>query len=132
LYRLKEFKEFAMRGNIVDLAIGVIIGGAFNKIVSSLVNDMIMPLIGLLLGGIDFSGLSFKIGDADVKYGMFMQTVVDFLIVAFSIFLFVKVLNKLYRLKKQEEKKEASPALTKQEELLTEIRDLLKKQQLER
>jgi large conductance mechanosensitive channel len=129
---LKEFKEFAMRGNIVDLAIGVIIGGAFNKIVSSLVNDMIMPLIGLLLGGIDFSGLSFKIGDADVKYGMFMQTVVDFLIVAFSIFLFVKVLNKLYRLKKQEEKKEASPALTKQEELLTEIRDLLKKQQLER
>jgi large conductance mechanosensitive channel len=93
--------------------IGVIIGGAFNKIVSSLVNDMIMPMIGLLLGGIDFSGLSFKIGDADVKYGMFMQTVVDFLIVAFSIFLFVKVLNRLYRLKKQEEKKEASPALTK-------------------
>jgi large conductance mechanosensitive channel len=129
---LKEFKEFAMRGNIVDLAIGIIIGGAFNKIVSSLVNDMIMPMIGLLLGGIDFSGLSFKIGDAVVKYGMFIQTVVDFLIVAFSIFLFVKVLNKLYRLKKQEEKKEASPALTKQEELLTEIRDLLKKQQLER
>jgi large conductance mechanosensitive channel len=129
---LKEFKEFAMRGNIVDLAIGIIIGGAFNKIVSSLVNDMIMPMIGLLLGGIDFSGLSFKIGDAVVKYGMFIQTVVDFLIVAFSIFLFVKVLNKLYRLKKQEEKKEAPPALTKQEELLTEIRDLLKKQQLER
>lgn len=128
---LKEFKEFAMRGNIVDLAIGVIIGGAFNKIVSSLVNDMIMPLIGLLLGGIDFSDLSFKIGDTDVKYGMFMQTVVDFLIVAFSIFLFVKVLNKLYRLKKQEEK-EAPPSLTKQEELLMEIRDLLKKQQLER
>jgi large conductance mechanosensitive channel len=74
---LKEFKEFAMRGNIVDLAIGVIIGRAFNKIVSSLVNDMIMPLIGLLLGGIDFRGLSFKIGDADVKYGMFMQTVVE-------------------------------------------------------
>ncbi|ASS91364.1 large conductance mechanosensitive channel protein MscL [Aeribacillus pallidus] len=129
---LKEFKEFAMRGNIVDLAIGVIIGGAFNKIVSSLVNDMIMPLIGLLLGGIDFSDLSFKIGDADVKYGMFMQTVVDFLIVVFSIFLFVKVLNKLYRLKKQEEEKEAPPSLTKQEELLMEIRDLLKKQQLER
>jgi large conductance mechanosensitive channel len=129
---LKEFKEFAMRGNIVDLAIGVIIGGAFNKIVSSLVNDMIMPLIGLLLGGIDFSGLSFKIGDADVKYGMFIQTVVDFLIIAFSVFLFVKVLNKLYHRKKQEEKKEAPPALTKQEELLIEIRDLLKKQQLER
>ncbi|MGX1901823.1 large conductance mechanosensitive channel protein MscL [Thermolongibacillus altinsuensis] len=129
---LKEFKEFAMRGNIVDLAIGVIIGGAFNKIVSSLVNDMIMPMIGLLLGGIDFSGLSFKIGDADVKYGMFIQTVVDFLIIAFSIFLFVKVLNKLYRLKKHEEEKEAPPSLTKQEELLMEIRDLLKKQQLER
>ncbi|TCL48426.1 large conductance mechanosensitive channel [Thermolongibacillus altinsuensis] len=121
-----------MRGNIVDLAIGVIIGGAFNKIVSSLVNDMIMPMIGLLLGGIDFSGLSFKIGDADVKYGMFIQTVVDFLIIAFSIFLFVKVLNKLYRLKKHEEEKEAPPSLTKQEELLMEIRDLLKKQQLER
>ncbi|GMB08068.1 large conductance mechanosensitive channel protein MscL [Thermolongibacillus altinsuensis] len=129
---LKEFKEFAMRGNIVDLAIGVIIGGAFNKIVSSLVNDMIMPMIGLLLGGIDFSGLSFKIGDADVKYGMFIQTVVDFLIIAFSIFLFVKMLNKLYRLKKHEEEKEAPPSLTKQEELLMEIRDLLKKQQLER
>jgi large conductance mechanosensitive channel len=121
-----------MRGNIVDLAIGMIIGRTFNKIVSSLVNDMIMPMIGLLLDGIDFSGLSFKIGDADVKYGMFIQTVVDFLIIAFSIFLFVKVLNRLYRLKKQEEKKEASPALTKQEELLMEIRDLLKKQQLER
>lgn len=121
-----------MRGNIVDLATEVIIGRAFNKIVSSLVNDMIMPLIGLLLGSIDFSGLSFKIGDADVKYGMFMQAVVDFLIVAFSIFLFVKVLNRLYRLKKQEEKKEAPPALTKQEELLTEIHGLLKKQQLER
>lgn len=121
-----------MRGNIVDLAIGMIIGRAFNKIVSSLVNDMIMPLIGLLLGSIDFSGLSFKIGDADVKYVMFTRTVVDFLIVAFSIFLFVKVLNRLYRLKKHEEEKEAPPSLTKQEELLTEIHGLLKKQQLER
>ncbi|GLH63086.1 large conductance mechanosensitive channel protein MscL [Parageobacillus sp. G301] len=125
----KEFKEFAMRGNVVDLAVGVIIGGAFGKIVSSLVNDILMPLIGLLLGGIDFSGLSLKIGDAVIKYGMFIQTVVDFLIISFSIFLFVKVLNKLYRLKKEEE---ASPTLTKEEELLTEIRDLLKKQQLER
>jgi large conductance mechanosensitive channel len=125
----KEFKEFAMRGNVVDLAVGVIIGGAFGKIVSSLVNDILMPLIGLLLGGIDFSGLSLKIGDAVIKYGMFIQTVVDFLIISFSIFLFVKVLNKLYRLKKEEE---ASPTLTKEEELLTEIRDLLKKQKLER
>jgi large conductance mechanosensitive channel len=125
----KEFKEFAMRGNVVDLAVGVIIGGAFGKIVSSLVNDILMPLIGLLLGGINFRGLSLKIGDAVIKYGMFIQTVVDFLIISFSIFLFVKVLNKLYRLKKEEE---ASPTLTKEEELLTEIRDLLKKQQLER
>lgn len=125
----KEFKEFAMRGSVVDLAVGVIIGGAFGKIVSSLVNDILMPLIGLLLGGINFRGLSLKIGDAVIKYGMFIQTVVDFLIISFSIFLFVKVLNKLYRLKKEEE---ASPTLTKEEELLTEIRDLLKKQQLER
>jgi large conductance mechanosensitive channel len=125
----KEFKEFAMRGSVVDLAVGVIIGGAFGKIVSSLVNNILMPLIGLLLGGINFSGLSLKIGDAVIKYGMFIQTVVNFLIISFSLFLFVKVLNKLYRLKKEEE---ASPTLTKEEELLTEIRDLLKKQQLER
>ena len=129
---LKEFKEFAMRGNIVDLAIGVIIGGAFNKIVSSLVNDIVMPLVGLLLGGINFSSLSFTIGEAVVKYGMFIQTVVDFLIVAFSIFLVVKMLNKWKQRKKQEEKTAAPPALTKQEELLMEIRDLLKKQSFER
>ncbi|MCZ0754187.1 large conductance mechanosensitive channel protein MscL [Anoxybacillus sp. J5B_2022] len=129
---LKEFKQFAMRGNIVDLAIGVIIGGAFNKIVSSLVNDIVMPLVGLLLGGINFSNLSFTIGEAVVKYGMFIQTVVDFLIVAFSIFLVVKMLNKWQQRKKQEEKTETPPALTKQEELLTEIRDLLKKQSFER
>jgi large conductance mechanosensitive channel len=125
----KEFKEFAMRGNVVDLAVGVIIGGAFGKIVSSLVNDIIMPLIGLLLGGIDFSGLSLKFGDAVVKYGMFIQKVVDFLIIAFSLFLFVKALNKLYRrIKKEEEVKDTEPTLTKEEELLMEIRDLLKQQ----
>ncbi|WP_233253024.1 MULTISPECIES: large conductance mechanosensitive channel protein MscL [unclassified Geobacillus] len=117
---------------MVNLAIGVIIGEAFNKIVSSLVNDMTMPMIELLLGGIDFSGLSYKIGKADVKYGMFIQTVVDFLIITFSIFLFMKVLNNCITLKKQEEKKEVPPALTNQEELLMEIFDLLKKQQLER
>ncbi|MBS2770859.1 large conductance mechanosensitive channel protein MscL [Anoxybacillus rupiensis] len=127
----KEFKEFAMRGNIVDLAIGVIIGGAFNKIVSSLVNDMIMPLLGLLLGGLDFSSLSFQFGKANIKYGMFIQTIVDFLIVAFSIFLLVKGLNKLHQRKKQE-KIEEQPVLSKQEELLSEIRDLLKQQQRER
>jgi large conductance mechanosensitive channel len=125
----KEFKEFAMRGNVVDLAVGVIIGGAFGKIVSSLVNDIIMPLIGLLLGGIDFSGLSLKFGDAVVKYGMFIQKVIDFLIIAFSLFLFVKALNKLYRrIKKEEEVKDTAPTLTKEEELLMEIRDLLKQQ----
>lgn len=124
---LKEFKAFAMRGNIVDLAIGVIIGGAFNKIVSSLVNDMVMPLIGLVLGGVNLSGLSFTIGDASIKYGMFLQTIVDFLIVAFSVFCIVKVLNKL---KKQEEQQNAAPVVTKQEALLTEIRDLLKQRQV--
>ncbi|GGJ57278.1 large conductance mechanosensitive channel [Anoxybacillus voinovskiensis] len=124
---LKEFKAFAMRGNIVDLAIGVIIGGAFNKIVSSLVNDMVMPLIGLVLGGVNLSGLSFTIGDASIKYGMFLQTIVDFLIVAFSVFCIVKVLNKL---KKQEEQQNAAPVVTKQEALLTEIRDLLQQRQV--
>ncbi|ATO27342.1 large conductance mechanosensitive channel protein MscL [Bacillus atrophaeus] len=120
-----EFKSFAMRGNIVDLAIGVIIGGAFGKIVTSLVNDIIMPIIGLLLGGLDFSGLSFTFGDAQVKYGIFIQTIVNFLIISFSIFLVIRTLNKLRRKKEAEEAEEASDA---QEELLKEIRDLLKQQ----
>ncbi len=90
-----EFRKFAVRGNVIDLAVGVIIGGAFGKIVSSLVNDIIMPLVGLILGGIDFSSLSWKVGEAEVKYGAFIQTVVDFLVIAFSIFLFVKLLNNL-------------------------------------
>ncbi len=92
---LEEFKKFAMRGNVMDLAIGVIIGGAFGKIVASFVGDVLMPLIGLLLGGIDFSGLAFTIGKAVVKYGAFLQSVVDFLIIAFVIFLMVKGINKL-------------------------------------
>lgn len=125
----QEFKKFAVRGNVIDLAVGVIIGGAFGKIVSSLVNDIIMPLVGLILGGIDFSGLSWKVGEAEVKYGAFLQTVVDFLVIAFSIFLFVKLLNNLHeRIKKQEETKEAAQTLTKEEQLLIEIRDLLKQQ----
>ena len=119
----KEFKEFAVKGNVVDLAIGVIIGGAFGKIVTSLVNDLIMPLIGLLLGGIDFTGLEFKVGTAVVKYGAFIQSVVDFLIIAFSIFLFVRSIN---RFKKKEEEKPAEPAPSKEVLLLTEIRDILK------
>jgi large conductance mechanosensitive channel len=122
---LKEFKEFALRGNVLDLAVGVIIGAAFGKIVTSLVNDIIMPLIGLLLAGIDFKDLSFTVGDATVLYGYFIQTIVDFLIVAFSIFLFIRFFNRFKR--KEEEKVEEEVAvLSKEEEILTEIRDLLK------
>ena len=92
---LKEFKEFVMRGNVLDLAVAVIIGGAFGKIITSLVGDIIMPLIGLIIGGIDFSGLAFTIGSATVKYGAFIQTVLDFLLVAFTIFIIIKAANKL-------------------------------------
>lgn len=122
---IKEFREFAVKGNMLDLAVGVIIGAAFGKIVTSLVNDMIMPLIGLLMGGIDFNHLQIKVGSAVVKYGTFIQTIVDFLIVAFSIFMFIKLIS---RLKKKEEKQEEATELTlsKEEVLLTEIRDLLK------
>ncbi|MEC1750575.1 large conductance mechanosensitive channel protein MscL [Bacillus mojavensis] len=123
----KEFKTFAMRGNIVDLAIGVVIGGAFGKIVTSLVNDIIMPLVGLLLGGLDFSGLSFTFGDAVVKYGSFIQTIVNFLIISFSIFMMIRTLNQLRRKKEAEEEAEEEAA-DAQEELLKEIRDLLKQQ----
>ncbi len=96
---LKEFRDFAVRGNVVDLAVAVIIGGAFGKIVDSLVNDMLMPLIGLALGGVNFSGLSFQVGSAVVKWGAFIQTVVNFLIIAFVIFLMVRMIN---RFKKKE------------------------------
>ncbi|CAN2248534.1 large conductance mechanosensitive channel protein MscL [Bacillus vallismortis] len=122
-----EFKAFAMRGNIMDLAIGVVIGGAFGKIVTSLVNDIIMPLVGLLLGGLDFSGLSFSFGDAVVKYGSFIQTIVNFLIISFSIFIVIRILNGLRR-KKEAEEEAAEEAPDAQEELLKEIRDLLKQQ----
>jgi len=122
---LKEFKEFALRGNVLDLAVGVIIGAAFGKIVTSLVNDIIMPLIGLLLAGIDFKDLSFTVGDATVLYGSFIQTIVDFLIVAFSIFLFIRFFNRFKR-KEEEKVEEEMAVLSKEEEILTEIRDLLK------
>jgi large conductance mechanosensitive channel len=118
-----EFKKFALKGNVLDLAVGVVIGAAFGKIVSSLVDDIIMPLVGLLMGGVDFTKLMIKVGGAEVKYGSFMQNVVDFLIVAFSIFIFVRIINK--RFKKKEEAKPA-PVVDKNVELLTEIRDLLK------
>jgi large conductance mechanosensitive channel len=94
---LKEFKEFVMRGNVMDLAVGVIIGGAFGKIVTSLVGDLIMPLIGLIIGGIDFSGLALTVGSAKVTYGNFINNVIDFLIIALVIFLMVRAINKLQR-----------------------------------
>lgn len=122
-----EFKEFIARGNVIDLAVGVVIGSAFGKIVTSLVNDILMPLIGVILGGVDFTSLSFKINDAVIKYGVFIQNVIDFLIVAFCIFILVKFVNKLTSIKKKEEKKEEEKAKSDETKLLEEIRDLLKK-----
>ncbi len=124
----KEFKEFAMRGNVIDMAVGVIIGGAFGKIVSSLVNDVFMPVIGVLTGGIDFSNLNFKFQDAEVRYGVFLQNVVDFLIVAFCIFLMVKAVNKVVNRKAAKAAKSAPAELSTTEKLLTEIRDELRKE----
>ena len=121
---LNEFKKFISKGNVVDLAVGVIIGGAFGKIVSSLVNDILMPIIGVLIGGIDFSSLSIKVGKANIAYGMFIQNIVDFLIIALCIFIAIRMLNKLK--KKEEEKPAAAPEPSNEEKLLTEIRDLLK------
>ncbi|MEN1937652.1 large conductance mechanosensitive channel protein MscL [Paenibacillus sp. 102] len=122
-----EFKKFALKGNVIDLAIGVVIGAAFGKIVSSLVKDIITPLIGMLMGGIDFTGLKITFGKTAIMYGNFIQTIFDFLIIAAAIFAFIKVFNKL-TFKKEEEKKEEVPEPTKEEVLLGEIRDLLKQQ----
>ena len=130
---IKEFKEFAMRGNVMDMAVGVIIGGAFGKIVTSLVDDVLMPAIGMLTGGIDLSGLAYKvmlpaldggepIAGATIKYGASIQNIIDFLIIAFCIFLMIKAMNKLMPKKEEPE----APAGPTQEELLTDIRDLLK------
>ena len=120
---LKEFKEFISKGNIVDMAIGVIIGSAFGKIVTSLVNDIFMPIIGVIIGGLDFSNLSIKVGNSTIMYGSFIQNVVDFLIVAACIFFMIKVLSKF---KKKEEVKTETTA-DENTLLLREIRDLLKK-----
>lgn len=122
---IKEFKEFINKGNVVDLAVGVIIGTAFSKIVTSLVNDMLMPLIGVLIGGLDFTSLSIKIKDATIMYGSFIQNIIDFLIIAFCIFMFVKFINKI-TIKKEEPKKVEKPKKDDQVILLEEIRDLLK------
>ena len=127
-----EFKDFAMRGNVVDMAVGIVIGGAFGKIVSSFVQDVLMPPIGLVLGGVDFSNLAIVLKDAVgeteavlIKYGVFVQTVIDFIIIAFAIFLVVKAMNSLK--KEEEEAPPAPPEPSAEENLLTEIRDLLKR-----
>ena len=127
-----EFKAFVMRGNVVDMAVGVIIGGAFGKIVTSLVNDIFMPIIGMILGNIDFTSLEIKLGEpvegaeqAAIKYGMFIQEIVNFLIIAFCIFMVIKLINKVQ--KKKDETPAPAPEPTKEEVLLTEIRDALKK-----
>ena len=126
---IKEFKEFIARGNVIDMAVGVIIGGAFGKIVTSIVNDVLMPLIGVVIGGIDFTGLKFKIGEAEVLYGNFLQNVIDFLIIAFCIFILVKIVNKITR-KKEEPATEETPAPKPEDVvLLEEIRDLLKQKE---
>ena len=125
---IKEFKEFAMKGNVMDMAVGVIIGGAFGKIVSSLVDDVLMPLIGKLTGGVDFTSLAITLGEgetaAKLNYGTFIQNNIDFLIIAFCIFLMIKGMNKLN--KKKEEEPAPEPEPSNEEKLLGEIRDLLK------
>jgi large conductance mechanosensitive channel len=137
---LQEFKAFAMRGNVVDMAVGIIIGGAFGKIVSSFVADVIMPPIGLLLGGVDFGNLFINLSDVAysslaaaeeagapvIKYGAFINTVLDFVIIAFAIFMVIKGMNSMK--KKEEEKPAEPPKPSAEESLLTEIRDLLAKQ----
>lgn len=127
---LQEFKKFAMRGNVLDLAVAVVMGGAFGKIVSSLVDHILMPMVGILVGGFDVSNLSFRFGTAVVKYGMFLQSVIDFLFVAAGIFLFIKLIDRAKAVfeKEEEEKPKAPPKPTKEQLLLEEIRDLLKEQ----
>jgi len=122
---LNEFKEFISRGNVIDLAVGVVVGGAFSKIVTSLVNDIIMPLVGIIIGGLDFSKLSLTIKDSTINYGLFIQNIVDFLIIAVCIFAVIKFINQFKK------KKEETPAPVETPEdikLLTEIRDLLQKE----
>jgi large conductance mechanosensitive channel len=119
----QEFKDFAMKGSVMDLAVAVIIGGAFGKIITSLVGDIIMPIVGLMMGGVSFIDLQVQIGKAVIKYGSFLQNVVDFLIIAWVIFLMVKALN---RMQKKKEAPAAPPAPSNEEVLLGEIRDLLK------
>lgn len=134
---VSEFKTFAMRGNVMDMAVGIIIGGAFGKIIASFVNDVLMPPLGLLIGGVDFGDLKFTMKEAvlngadvispavTLNYGMFVNSVIDFIIIAFAIFMMIKAMNKMK--KKEETVPAAPPAPSNEEKLLTEIRDLLKK-----
>lgn len=134
---INEFKAFAVKGNAVDMAVGVIIGGAFGKIVSSIVDDIIMPPIGWLIGGVNFSDLKFTLPSVDlgvetlapatINYGNFIQTLIDFIIIALCVFMLVKGINKMSRKKEEEVKAPEPPALSNEEKLLAEIRDLLKK-----
>ena len=130
---MDEFKDFAMRGNVVDMAVGIVVGGAFGKITTSFVNDVLMPPVGMLLGGVDFSDLALTLQEAQgeaeavtLSYGLFINTILDFLIIAFAIFMVVKAMNSLK--KKEEEAPEAPPEPSKEEVLLTEIRDALRSQ----
>ena len=124
---LEEFRKFIMRGNVIDLAVAVIIGAAFGASITSLVDDIIMPLVGVLMGGVDFSGLSLTVGSATIAYGAFIQTVINFLIIASALFLVIKAMNKASSLRKKEEAAAPPPAPSEDIVLLTEIRDLLSK-----
>lgn len=121
---MKEFRDFLLRGNVLDLAVAVIIGAAFGAIVTSLVNDIIMPLVGVLLGGLDFTTMSIQVGEATVAYGLFLQAIVNFIVIGASIFFVVKVANRFY--KEKEAAPAAPPGPSTEEKLLAEIRDLLK------
>ncbi len=123
---IKEFREFIMRGNVIDLAVAVIIGTAFTAIVNSLVNDIIMPIIGAILGGVDFTGLAIQVGDASITYGNFIQAIINFLLIALVLFLIIRAINRMSR--KKEAPPAAPPAPTAEEVLLREIRDLLREQ----
>ena len=125
---VKEFKTFISRGNVVDLAVGVVVGNAFKDIVNSLVDNIIMPVVGILIGGVNFSNLSLTIWGVDIKFGLLLQSIVDFFIIAFCIFMAVKVVNKLSKKKEEKQEETKKPVKTDEVLLLEEIRDLLKKE----
>lgn len=122
---LQEFKAFALKGNVIDLAIAVIIGTAFARITTSLVNNIVMPLLGVLMGGVDFTAKSVMVGDAEVTYGVFIQSIVEFVIIALAVFVAVKMMNRLQRKKEKKEGEAPAPEPSEEVKLLTEIRDYL-------